>query len=51
MEHEVIFIDEQNNQYHFRVDGHSVHIYAECYNSAIRKLKLIYGDNIIIKES
>lgn len=50
MQHEAIYIDEHNNQYHFRVDGHSVRLYAECYNSAIIKLKSLYGD-IIIKDS
>lgn len=37
-----VFVDEHNNQYHFRVDGHSVRIYAECYESALKKLQAIY---------
>lgn len=51
MQHEAIYINDTGNQWHFRVDGRSVHIYADCYASAINKLKLIYGDNIIIKDN
>jgi hypothetical protein len=40
----VLFIDEHNNQYHFNVNGCSVKIYADCYNSAVKKLKMLYGD-------
>ena len=51
MKHEAIFVDDKNNQYHFRVDGHSVHLYAECYGSAVKKLKNIYGNDIEIKDA
>lgn len=42
MHDKAILVDEKNNQYHFRVDGHSVHIYADCYESAVKKLKKIF---------
>lgn len=48
MANEVIYIDESNNRWQFRIDGRTVFIYAECYVSAINKLKATYG-NIIIK--
>lgn len=51
MKHEAIYIDDTGTQWHFRVDGHSVRIYADCYASAIKKLKAIYGNDIIIKDS
>ena len=47
MASEVIYIDESNNRWQFRVDGGTVFIYAECYASAINKLKAMYGDIII----
>jgi hypothetical protein len=48
MKHQAIFIDDKNNQYEFRVDGNTVILYAECYSSAVKKLKDIYGKNIEI---
>ena len=50
MKHKVTFVDESNNQYHFRVDGHSVRLYADCYEKAVQKLKAIYGNDIEIKD-
>jgi len=48
MQHHATLIDEHNNTYHFRVDSCSVYIYAECYESAIKKLKTLYGNDTII---
>jgi hypothetical protein len=46
--HHAIFIDEKNNVYHFRVDGNSVYIYANCYQTAEDRLKEAYGQDITI---
>lgn len=48
MQHHATLIDEHNNTYHFRVNSCSVYIYAECYESAIKKLKTLYGNDTII---
>lgn len=49
MQHHAILVDEHNNTYHFRVDGRSVYIYAECYESAVKKLKSLYGEDMTIE--
>ena len=42
MASEAIYIDESNNRWQFRIDGRTVFIYAECYESALKKLKEVY---------
>lgn len=47
MASEVIYINDTGNRWEFRVDGATVFIYADCYKTAITKLKSIYGKIIV----
>lgn len=50
MKHIAIFIEDNNNRYQFRIDGISVFIYANCYNTAVQRLKDQYENDIEIKD-